>query len=158
MSNFKKVYLPKSSSQYDPFWAVPDRFGQLIENWFNDAGLSNPKSTSDFSPHIELKEDKEGYYVDIELAGIKPEEVDLSYNDKVLTIKGERKSELKDTSTDRKVHYSERFYGTFMRTIPFSEEILEDKINAEFKNGLLKIGLPKKPVDSAVSRKITIKS
>ena len=157
MSNLRKVYLPKTSHN-DPFWAESDRFSQWVDNWFSDFNVPVTKRVSDFSPHIELREDKECYYVDVELAGVKPEEVDLSYHDKVLTIKGERKSETHDASTDKKVHYSERFYGSFLRTIPFNEEIMEDKVNAEFKNGLLKIGLPKKLTGPNQSKKIAIKS
>jgi HSP20 family protein len=76
----------------------------------------------------------------------------------MLGIKGQRKVEHEEVSTDKKTHYSERFYGSFMRTIPFAEDIMEEKIDAEYTNGMLKVKLPKKPTDSPVNRKISIKT
>ena len=160
MSEFRKNYLPKSYN--DSFWVVPDRFNQFFDSWFNEFQSPSTKMAtkmvSDFSPQIEVKEDKTNYFVDVELPGIKPEEVDLNFKDKVLTIKGHRKSEKEEQSSDHKTHYTERFYGTFMRTIPFNDDVWEEKIAAEYKNGLLKVSLPKKPTDSPVNRKIDIKS
>lgn len=160
MSEFKKGYLPRvhGQSNQDPFWAVSDRFNNFFDGWFAELNTPATKIVSDFTPHIEVKEDKNNYFVDVELAGIKPEEVNLDFHDKVLMIKGERKSERDEASADRKTHYTERFYGSFMRKIPFADDITEDKIDAEFKNGLLKVKLPKKPTDSPVHRKIEIKS
>lgn len=159
MSGFKRGYLPKSVGFNDSsLWPVSDRLNSIFDSWLSEINTPAAKMVSDFSPQIEVKEDKQSYYVDVELPGIKAEEVELGFKDKVLSIKGHRKSEHEESSQDKKTHYSERFYGSFMRTIPFAEEILDEKIDAEYKNGVLKVKLPKRPTDSPVNKKIAIKT
>lgn len=159
MTIYRKSYLPKSFERSDSsFWPMGDRLGSIFDSWLSEVNTPATKIVSDFSPQIEVKEDKQNYFVDVELPGIKAEEVELGFKDKVLSIKGHRKNEYEESSADKKTHYSERFYGSFMRTIPFAEDILDEKIDAEYKNGILKVKLPKKPTDTPVNKKIAIKT
>ena len=158
MTTWRRTYLPKTGGNFqEPFLSLHDRLNQLFDGWSSEVNAPAAKMVSDFNPLIEVKEDKTNYLVDVELAGIKPEEVELSFSDHVLTIKGKRKVEHDEVSEGKKTHYSERFYGSFMRTIPFAEDIIQEKISADFKHGLLSVSLPKKPTDSPINRKIDIK-
>ena len=75
-------------------------------------------------------------------------------NDGVLTIRGEKKSEVED----KERAFSERSYGRFERRIPLAWEVEEDKVNASFRNGVLTVTMPKSPKSSAQVKRIAINS
>lgn len=160
MSLFKKHCYPISfrDNSHDTIWSTNERMNKLLENFLGDFQSPATKMVSDFSPHVEVKEDKVGYFVEVDLPGLKSEEVDLSFDNKTLFIKGERKNEKNQTDENRKTHYSERFYGSFLRAIPLPDEVVEDKISADFQHGVLKVHLPKRPVDSVGKKSISIKN
>jgi HSP20 family protein len=82
------------------------------------------------------------------------EDVDVSIENNVITISGERKFEKKDESEN--YHRVERSYGTFTRSFTLPRNVVSDEAKAEFKNGILRVTLPKK--EEAKARKIEIKS
>lgn len=88
----------------------------------------------------------------VELAGVDPEDVDVTFHESVLTISGERKKDLEDV--DFYVH--ERFYGVFRRSMTLPAGIDEDDISAEFRNGLVEITV-KGAVAAAEPRRIEIR-
>lgn len=109
----------------------------------------------DFSPSIELKETENSYQVEVDIPGMKKQDIELHFENNSLYIKGEKKEENEKKDGER-THYTERFYGSFTRKIPFSEEVDAQKINAKYADGVLKIQLAKKPSDSPSSRSIII--
>lgn len=94
-----------------------------------------------FNPRLDLAEDDTKIYVYVELPGVSKENVKLSLQDNILTIKGEKKKEIED----EKINYfrSERIFGAFSRAIELPVEVDMDNVSAKFENGVLYIELPK---------------
>ncbi len=132
----------------------------LMSRFFED--LSLPRASWDdwtadgrFQPKVELHESPESIDVIVELAGIEEKDIDLEVTRDALSIRGEKHYE-----TDKKeknCHYSERAYGSFYRSIPLPAEVDREKAEAHFKQGLLKIKLPKSPAAKTDVRKIAVK-
>lgn len=93
----------------------------------------------DWIPFIDIYEFENHFFIDIELSGMSSNEVDISIENYILTISGERK--YPDNMTDENCRRRERRYGTFKREIPLSERIDQEKIQAKFDKGVLHITL-----------------
>lgn len=105
-------------------------------------------------PKVETAEDDKQYEIFVELPGVDEKDVSISVDSGVLTIKGEKKSERREKKKD--YHLSERSYGSFQRSFHLPENADQDKISADFSNGLLRIALPKSAGSKAGERKIAI--
>ena len=105
---------------------------------------------------MDVAETEKEYTVTAELAGMDEKDVDVTLQDGVLTIHGEKKTE-RDEKSER-CCLTERSYGTFSRSLSLPVEVEEDKIDASFKKGVLTIRLPKTPVAESKAKKIEIKS
>ena len=95
----------------------------------------------EFFPSIDLAEKANELVVKCEVPGMDPKDIDISLSDGVLTIRGEKKQEREEKEAD--YHLVERSYGSFSRSIQLPKEVQSDKISASYKNGILKITLPK---------------
>jgi HSP20 family protein len=114
-------------------------------------------SLSSFSaawPNVEISDSDKEIKVTAEIPGLEEKDVEVFLDDGVLTLKGEKRSEVEDKDKQ----FSERFYGHFERRIPLGVEVEEDKIEARFKNGVLNIVLPKSPNAQSQAKRIAIKS
>ena len=105
-------------------------------------------------PNVEISETDKEIKVTAEIPGLDEKDVEVLLNDGVLTLRGEKRSEVEDKDKQ----FSERFYGHFERRIPVGLEVDEDKIEARFKNGVLNIALPKSAKAQSQVRRIEIKS
>ena len=94
-------------------------------------------------PALNLSEGKEEFTVTAELPGMTTKDVTIDYCDGVLTIRGEKEHEEKKEEDGRKYYMWERKFGSFQRALPFPGGIAEEKIAAEFKDGVLTVHLPK---------------
>jgi len=105
-----------------------------------------------WTPAIDVYEDKEQIVVKAELPGVRKEDVSISLTEDTLTLKGERKYE----KEEKKENYYrlEGSYGGFVRTIEIPRPVKADAVKAEFKDGVLKIVLPK--ADDSKTREIKI--
>ncbi len=108
---------------------------------------------SEWLPSVDFSETKTSYVVKAELPGIDPKNVDISLSENVLTIKGEKKQEKEEEGEN--YHFVERSYGSFVRSIRLPGEVQSDKISATYKNGVLKVVLPK--TEEAKKKEIKIK-
>jgi HSP20 family protein len=134
----------------DPWGLIPRRWQRdpwrEIEEWFSEpffrtvSRLERP-SEKLWAPSVEMVEKKDNYLVTAELPGINKEEVKITLKDDILTIQGERKTEHEEKEAN--YYFCERSYGAFHRSIEMPSAVDEKKIKAEFKDGLLKIILPK---------------
>jgi len=115
-------------------------FDALFNDMFRDWGIRN--STI---PSVDVYEDDKAYHVEAELAGYDEKDVNVNVEKHVLHISSEKKHEKKD---ERKYIVSERSYTRFDRAFSLPESVDEDGIKAEFKNGVLDVTLPKKPVET----------
>lgn len=107
-----------------------------------------------FRPAVDIYEDEDGIHVTAELAGVKPEDIKVEVENKVLTISGQRK--LDHDEKREGYHRVERHYGSFSRSFALSDEVSADEIEAKYENGVLNLRLPKRP--AAKRREIEVKS
>ena len=107
------------------------------------------------APVVDVVEKDQAYEVTAELPGLDENNVDVSFSDGVLSIKGEKKEETEEKKKDQ--YLSERRYGSFQRAFRLPDGIDADKIEATFKNGVLTVSLPKTPEAVQSARKIAIK-
>ncbi|MBN2367600.1 Hsp20/alpha crystallin family protein, partial [Candidatus Woesearchaeota archaeon] len=107
-----------------------------------------------FTPKIEVAEDDKSYSVKAELPGLEKDDISVSIDDSILTLKGEKKEEKEEKN--KSTYYRETHYGSFLRQIPFHAEIDEGKVNAKFNKGILTLTVPKKEVKEKKSIKINV--
>lgn len=98
-------------------------------------------TVAEWAPLVDITEDDKEYLVKAELPEIKKEDVKLTIQNDVLTISGERKYEKQEQ--DKKFHRVERASGSFLRSFTIPEDADGTKVSAEYKDGVLKIHLPK---------------
>lgn len=89
----------------------------------------------------DISEDEEAFHIEAEMPGLTKEDITLGVEEDVLTIKGERKKEAEEKK--KNYHRVERTYGSFSRSFNLGELIDQEKIEASFENGILRINLPK---------------
>lgn len=102
-----------------------------------------------YMPSVNIKETDQAFEVSAETPGIKPEEIQVTLSDGVLTIKGEKKEEKEETKGD--YHVVERRFGSFQRSFRLPKEVDAAKIVAKHKDGVLNIILPKAPKAAATT-------
>ena len=107
-----------------------------------------------WKPAVDIYEDADGIHVKADLAGVKPEDIKVEVENKVLTISGQRK--LDHDEKREGYHRVERFFGTFSRSFALADEVSSDEIDAKYENGVLNVRLPKRP--AAKRREIAVKS
>lgn len=95
----------------------------------------------ELSPSLDVSETKDNIVVKAEVPGIEPKDIDISLTGDVLNIKGEKKQEKEEKDED--YQRTERSYGAFTRSVRLHQEVQSDKIEANYRNGVLKITLPK---------------
>ncbi len=136
----------RSRNEWDPLSWLSD-FRDEIDNYFVNS-LAPRKSAGtelwqgDWLPAVDVLEDKEKITVKADLPGLKKDEIDISLNGDILTIKGEKKSE--EEVKEKNYYRAERFYGTFQRSIVLPAAVQEGKIKAAYQEGVLQVELPKK--------------
>lgn len=127
---------------FDNYWR---RFDQAV------AGFSGA-----VAPRVDVCETDNELEVTAELPGMEEKDIDVSVTADALIIKGEKKSEREET---RKGYYvSERTYGSFFRSVPLPPGVETDKANAQFKNGVLSVTLPKTAEAKSKVKKVEVKS
>ena len=123
-------------------------FGNSFNRLFNDpffstrwVGEGEDLETVNWKPVVDIYDQDETMVVQAELPGLDKNDVHVDVKDRVLTLRGERKhdNEVKEDHYYRK----ERFFGQFQRSFTLSADVNPDKIKAEFKDGILKIEIPK---------------
>jgi HSP20 family protein len=107
----------------------------------------------EWAPSLDVSETKDNIMVKAEVPGMDPKEIDISYADGILTVRGERKQEKEEK--DENYHMVERRYGSFSRSVRLPREVKGDKIKANYKDGVLRITLPKS--EEAKKKEIKIK-
>ena len=114
-----------------------------LDNLFEDFFGNRQQSTEDtqISPRINVEENENAWVISAELPGVTKEDVKVNFQDNFLTISGEKKFEKEDK--DKNYHRVERSYGKFSRSLKIGKSVLSEKIDAEYKDGILTISLPK---------------
>jgi len=141
--------------RYEPFSDIKRSF-DLINQIINSVERSTEANGTlvDFIPKVNTREGENAYHIEVELPGIKKEDVDVKVDGNVLTISGERK--LKDEVKEEDYYKVESRYGSFSRSFTLPEKVDVEHIHAEADNGIVEIIIPKLTIDTS-SKKIEIK-
>lgn len=134
-------------TKWDPFrdlMVLRDRMNRLFEDLVSAPRFEDSEIIqSTWSPAVDIYETENELVLTAELPGVDEKDVEIKIEDNTLTLKGERKFE-KETKEEN-YHRIERAYGSFFRSFSLPNYIDQEKISAEFENGLLKVHMPKKP-------------
>uniref|UniRef100_A0A3B0IVF7 Spore protein SP21 n=1 Tax=Wolbachia endosymbiont of Aleurodicus dispersus TaxID=1288877 RepID=A0A3B0IVF7_9RICK len=117
--------------------AVDDIFDSFFTGW--NPELS--KRGSSLLPVCDLYETKESYCLSLELPGIPKESIDISISGDNLIVKGEKTCD--NESKDKQFYHKERYYGSFYRSIQLPTNVEQDKVSANFLDGVLHVTIPK---------------
>ncbi len=141
--------------RYDPFRdlrslqeEVNRLFSTNLNRSFDDEGIGRGA----WAPSVDIYENKDQLVLEAELPGMKQEDFDLSIENNVITLRGERKFEKTDDSDN--YHRVERSYGSFTRSFTLPQTVNAEDARAEYVNGVLRVTLPKR--EETKSRRIEI--
>jgi HSP20 family protein len=143
-------------SRNNPFPAsIPDWMRQFMERsrWPRDLFADEAFPDDDWMPAVDVKEDDQAYLVKADIPGVPPEDIEVTLDKGVLTIRGERKSEKREERDN--FHRIERYRGTFSRRLALPDAADADGVTADMKDGVLNLRIPKR--EKAVSHRIEIK-
>jgi HSP20 family protein len=143
--------------------AVDTMFDRMVRDAFGNGWQSTwQREWADNAPAVDLAETPEAYVVKAALPGWKPEQVDISFENGVLTLKGEVADETEKDETNGKdgsetIHVREIRKGSFLRRFTLPAEVDADKATAEFEHGVLTLSIPKAEVVKPKQIKIAVK-
>ncbi len=144
-----------------PFGDLHRQMDALINGFFSGYGMptlgGRAEGQNFVNPSFEIAETEKEFHVSAELPGLTEKDVEVSMEDNLLTIKGEKKEE-KDEKKKKNYHLYERRYGSFQRAFSLPENSDADKIAATVKNGVLEIVIPKKEPSKPKTKKIEVKA
>ena len=132
-----------------------DTFRSGFDKLFDDFYRSYSEGSEDVSsgyPVVDIRETKDDFIISAEMPDVNKEDVNINLSDNTLTIKGEKKKE--EEKKGENYHRVERSYGTFQRSFTLPTKVENNKIKANYKDGILVITLPKK--DEVKSKEISI--
>jgi HSP20 family protein len=104
-------------------------------------------------PPVNVAETDERYEVTAELPGMSPDDFTVEIKDNALWISGEKKEEMEDKG--KTFHRMERRYGSFRQTVPLTHQVDDDKVQADYKDGVLTVQVPK--AETVKPRRVTVK-
>jgi HSP20 family protein len=145
------------TTPYEP-WNVLSNLnrevGRLLNSPRTGADDGSSVATSAWTPAVDIKEEEDRYLITADVPGVDPDDIDLTMENGVLTIKGERKleSDVKENGFRR----VERTYGTFYRRFSLPNYADADNISANCKNGVLTVTVPK--TEAVKPRRIEVKA
>ncbi|MFC1657129.1 Hsp20/alpha crystallin family protein [Candidatus Moduliflexota bacterium] len=144
-----------STEFYGPLTNLHEEVDRLFNEAFRRFGMpslfrddfwprgAQPAAPTIMRPNVDISAGKNEYLITIEVPGIDEKDVKLELSNNTLTIKGEKRQEQEEKDRD---HYRiERSYGSFQRVLSLPEDADQSGITAKFKNGVLTVGLPRRP-------------
>jgi HSP20 family protein len=136
----------------DPFFSLQRQMNKV----FDDILSATPQGIAGSGFKIDVKEDEKAYHVHAELPGLSEKEVEVTFEDGVLSIRGEKKVEREDKG--EKWHIVERSSGSFARQLGMPANIDPERIEAKFEKGVLNITLNKLDEEKAKAKRIEVKA
>ncbi len=138
----------------DPFISMQRNLQRTLDEVWNNLPAATTEAAS-MSVRLDVKEDNDAFHITAELPGLSEKEVEVTFDDGLLTIRGEKKIEREDKKDTW--HVIERTFGSFARQLSLPTTINSDKIDAKFDKGVLKITLPKSAPEQNKAKKIDVK-
>ena len=149
---------PRHASPWGGFDALRDEMDRMFDD-FSRGVMRMPRwrrmAGAATVPAVDIVEKDKAFEVSVELPGLSESDIDVKVTDNRLTVTGEKKEEREET--DKGYHLSERRYGSFMRSFSLPPGVDAGKIDASFKNGVLRVTLPKGAEAAKPEKKIAIK-
>lgn len=138
---------------YDPFQELFQLSNDLLalSPYRGDQTLESVRGS--WLPAIDISEDQQQITVKADLPGLKKEDIQVSLDHNILTIRGERKSE--EVKKEKNFHRVERSYGSFERSFNLGSTVDGSRVNAEYKDGVLEVTVPK--TEAAKPKQIEVK-
>lgn len=143
-------------TKWDPFREVDDVFTKYFKH-FNRPSISTQEllASGDWAPRADVAETDSEFAITVEVPEINREDIKITIDNGVLNIRGERKQK----KEEKGVHYHriERHYGRFLRSFSLPDNVAEEQIDAQFKDGMLTLRLPKTEKSKPKQIEISIK-
>lgn len=127
-------------TRFNPFKEFKD-LEKKFYDFYPSKNIAEDGAISAFMPKVNTREDEKAYYVDIDLPGVKKEEISIDVKDGVLSISGERN--FKEEVKEEHYYKVETSFGKFQRSFSLPENIDMEKIGAKNENGVLEVVIPK---------------
>jgi HSP20 family protein len=151
---------PARREEEYPLYSLQREVNRLFDDFFRGFDMRPfrmaEEKWSGFTPKMDLEETDKEYRITAELPGMEEKDVEVLLTGNSLTLKGEKKEEKEEKG--QSFYHMERSYGSFHRTVPLPEGIDLKKVDADFKNGVLTVKLPKTVEAKTKSKKIPIKN
>jgi HSP20 family protein len=132
---------------------IQREMNRMFDQFFRGGQVDDGTYGRFLSPAVDILENDDSFVVEAELPGLTKDDVKISIEGNILTIRGEKKR--KQTEGGRNYHRSEQSYGSFLRSFTLPSSVKTDKIDANYVNGILTINLPK--VEEAKPKAIEVK-
>ena len=130
---------------WNPFKEMENMLERYTQATGRGLGTANPETElgfAEWSPTVDIEENDDAYMIRADLPGVSKDDIEVRLDNGVLCISGEKKVE-KETGKGSKVHRTERFHGTFERRFTLPGSIDVDRVNADYKQGVLSLSIPK---------------
>ena len=151
-----RALIPFSRRSDESFLSLQREMNRLFDDALRGLpAISGDEKVAALAPSMDVKETDKAIEVQTELPGVDQKDLDVTYANGVLTIKGEKKAEKDEKKAG--YHLSERSYGSFYRSVQI-DEVDADKIAATFDKGVLTVTLPKLASAQATTKKVEIKA
>ncbi len=151
---------PARREEEVPLFSLQREVNRLFDDFFRGFDLRPLRTAEErwggFSPKMDLEETEKEYRITAELPGMEEKDVEVLLAGNSITLKGEKKEEKEEKG--KSFYHVERSYGTFQRTVPLPDGIDLKKVDADFKNGVLTVKLPKTSEAKTKGKKVPVKS
>jgi HSP20 family protein len=147
----RRPFMDLSRWERDMERMMEDFIGRRMRPWFPERFRTEGMELT--APAVDLYEEKDDIVVKAELPGMEKDNIEVNLADHTLTIKGEKKKEAE--VKEENYYRSERFHGSFLRTLELPKDVHGDKVKASFKNGILEVRLPK--TEEAKRKEVKVK-
>ncbi|MEW6166622.1 MAG: Hsp20/alpha crystallin family protein [Pseudomonadota bacterium] len=159
----RPLAVQRGGRESAPLWRLHDEIDRVFDDFFRGFGFPGLLAGDDWPrlepaqllrPQLDIAESKNAYEISVEVPGVEQNDLELSVNDGVLSIRGEKRQEKRENG-DR-FHRVERSYGAFQRELSLPADADTDRIEASFRNGVVRIRVPRRADAVAESKRIPI--
>ena len=138
-------------------WNPFQEFENLLSRYNRSGGSAQQNSDlsfADWAPSCDIEEEEDRYIIKADLPGVDKKDIDVKLENGVISIRGEKQIE-KETGKGTKRHRTERFHGTFARSFTLPDAVKDERVEANYKDGVLSLVIPK--AEKAKPKSIDIK-
>ncbi|MES0872488.1 Hsp20/alpha crystallin family protein [Sinimarinibacterium thermocellulolyticum] len=152
----------RGSKDVSPLWRVHDEIDRVFDDFFRGFGLPSlftddwPRAGDGamLQPRLDITETKNAYEISVEVPGVEQDDLELSVQDGVLIIRGEKRQEKREDG--ERYHRIERSYGAFQRELNLPADADADRIEANVRGGVVRIKVPRRADVASGARRIAI--